>query len=229
MTIREIENLPEVKQAVKVLQVLESEGMNESAIAAGWTRSLITGCSTNDIDVSYVGNIPYEQAQVILENALERVNPVNKSMWDVKGVWNAQSAYGVEHIVDNFLLYYLNSIDSVYLASDGRLHDPTGYGFEDAETKTLRINDYDLIDRTTTPSEEVNVCLENCRRLAKFDWTPTERTVERITNSMNSWDQLNDSERRYFINKLETKYTDSERTSAKIVYAKYGWGFIFDL
>jgi tRNA nucleotidyltransferase/poly(A) polymerase len=49
----------------------------------------------------------------------------------------------VKHTVDNFLLYYLNSIDSVYLTGDGKLHDPTGFGFEDAQTKTLRINDYD--------------------------------------------------------------------------------------
>ncbi|MFZ2544424.1 MAG: hypothetical protein WAW80_00370 [Candidatus Saccharimonadales bacterium] len=229
MEVREIEGLPEVKQAAEVLHVLETKGINESAIAAGWTRSLLTGGSTNDIDVSYVGEVHYEQARAILEETLETVNPVNKDMWDVKGVWNAQLAYGVEHTVDNFLLYYLNSIDSVYLASDGRLHDPTGYGFEDAKTKTLRINDYDLIDHIPTPSEEVNVCLENCRRLAKFGWTPTERTVERIVGSVPNWNLLSEDEAAYFIKKLKTKYKENERAKARTIYDKYGWGFIFDL
>lgn len=229
MGIHEIEQLPEVKSAVNVLRLLESKGIKEAAIAAGWTRSLISGGTTSDIDVSYVGNIHYEDARIILSEVLNEVNPPNKQMWDVKGIWNAEIAYGVKHTVDNFLLYYLNSIDSVYLASDGRLHDTTGFGFQDAETKILRINDYDLIDRTTTASEEVNVCLENCRRLAKFGWTPTERTVERITNGAGRWNELSQDERSYFINKLKTKYSQSERSHAKVIYDLYGWGFIFDL
>lgn len=229
MTIREIENLPEVKEAVKILCILEEEGLKEPAIAAGWTRSLLTSGITSDIDVSYVGEIHFVQAQLILKNALEQINPSNKAMWDVKGIWNAQIAYGVEHTVDNFLLHYLNSIDSVYLGSDGKLHDPTGFGFEDAKTKTLRINEYDTNGRTPTPSEEVNVCLENCRRLAKFGWIPTERTVERIRRGTINWARLSAKEKDYFINKLKTKYSPTERVIVKPVYAKYGWGFIFDI
>lgn len=228
MTVSEIENLPEVKEAAEVLRALEKDGIKEPAIAAGWTRSLLTGGATSDIDVSYVGEIHYKKAQDILANALESVNPNNKSMWDVEGIWNAQIAYGVEHTVDNFLLHYLNSVDSVYLTADGKLHDPTGFGFEDAQMKTLRINEYDTDSRTTTPSEEVNVCLENCRRLAKFGWHPTERTVKRIGNGIASWTMLNKKEKDYFINKLKTKYSVKERISAKSVYAEYGWGFIFD-
>lgn len=229
MNVVEVENMQDVRDAATVLQALESHGINEAAIAAGWTRSLLTGGATNDIDVSYVGDIHYEDAQDILRQALDDVSPANRDMWDVKGIWNAQQAYGVEHTVDNFLLYYLNSIDSVYLASDGKLHDPTGHGFEDAQTRTLRINDYDLDGRTTTASEEVNVCLENCRRLAKFGWTPTERTTERITGSVSCWKELNDNERNYFVTKLKTKYSDSERLGAKATYDLYGWGFIFDI
>ncbi len=229
MKIREIENLPQVKEAAEVLRFLERHGISEPAIAAGWTRSLLTGSTTSDIDVSYVGNVHYKEAQTILGQALDEVNPTNRAMWDVKGIWNAQLAYGVTHTVDNFLLYYLNSIDSVYLASDGRLHDPTGFGFEDAQTKILRINDYDLDGRITTPSEEVNVCLENCRRLAKFGWIPTGRTIERISQGTNSWERLTNDEVAYFVNKLKTKYEEKERSDAKRIYSKYGWGFIFDL
>jgi hypothetical protein len=229
MRAQNIEKLPEVQAAASVLRELEVHGVDEAAIAAGWTRALLTGGSTADIDVSYVGEVHYKDAQTILARVLDYVNPPNKDMWDVKGIWNAEIAYGVQHTVDNFLLYYLNSIDSVYLASDGKLHDPTGYGFQDAETKTLRINDYDLDNRVTTASEEVNVCLENCRRLAKFGWNPTDRTIERISGSVGKWQELSDDERTYFINKLKTKYSDEERLVAKAVYDLYGWGFIFDL
>lgn len=229
MRIYEIENLSEVQASAQVLSELESCGIKEAAIAAGWTRTLIAGGNTSDIDVSYVGDIHFEDAQAILAEVLDRVNPPNRQMWDVKAIWNAEIAYGVKHTVDNFLLYYLNSIDSVYLASDGKLHDPTGYGFQDAETKTLRINDYDLDGRTTTASEEVNVCLENCRRIAKFGWTPTDRTVKRITESVPRWIELNNDERNYFVTKLMTKYSDQERLGAKAIYDLYGWGFIFDL
>ena len=229
MKVSEIEQLPEVIQAGSILEALESKGLGEPAIAAGWTRSLLTDGVTADIDVSYVGKIHYQQAQLILKDVLDDVKPANKHMWDVNGIWNAQIAYQVEHTVDNFLLYYLNSIDSVFLASDGKLHDPTGFGFSDAESKTLRINEYDLINREPSASEEVNVCLENCRRLAKFGWFPTARSVERIRAGSTSWSKLSDDEKNYFIDKLKAKYTNSDRLAAQTVYSQYGWGFIFDL
>lgn len=221
--------MPDVIETAKVLRFLEDHGIKEPAIAAGWTRSLLTNGTTNDIDVSYVGHIHYKEAQKILTKALDMINPSNRSMWDIKGIWNAQTAYGVEHTVDNFMLYYLNSIDSVYLVSDGRLHDPTGFGFDDATTLTLRINDYDLDGRTTTASEEVNVCLENCRRIAKFGWTPTARTVERLKIGPARWSQLTLDEINYFTNKLAAKYSPDERNEAQKTYSNYGWGFIFDL
>lgn len=165
-----------------------------------------------------------------MQDVLETVNPANKDTWDIEGIWNAQVAYGVTHTVDNFLLYYLNSIDSVYLASDGKLHDPTGKGFDDAKTLTLRINEYDRANgRVPTPSEEVNVCLENCRRLARFGWIPTAASIERIRDGAASWRLLTDDEKDYFVGKLAKKYLDSERDAAQQVYEKYGWGFIFEL
>lgn len=230
MKVSEIEKLPEIIEAATILRRLDDYGIKEPAIAAGWTRSLLTDSTTSDIDVSYVGDVHYEEAQAILTRILNEINPRNKNMWDVKGIWNAQLAYGLKHTVDNFLLYYFNSIDSVYLASDGKLYDPTGYGFDDAQTKTLRINDYDLKNgRTTTAAEETNVCLESCRRLAKFGWSPTKRTVERITSSVPRWQELTDDEKNYFVNKLKTKYLDKERLGAKATYDLYGWGFIFDI
>lgn len=151
-------------------------------------------------------------------------------MWDVDGIWNAELAYGVHHTADNFRLYYLNSIDSVYLASDGHFHDPTGFGIHDAVTKTLRMNMYDIADgRTPTASEHVNACLENCRRIAKFDWRPTPKSTARIKNGVRYWRQLSHEQTQYFIRKLATKYLPVERPQARSLYAEFGWEFVFDL
>ena len=229
MRVKEIEKLPEVQASARVLGELEARGLNEASIGGGWTRTLVAGGDTKDIDISYVGNIHYEDAQGILAQVLEEVDPPNRAMWDVKGIWNAELADGIEHTVENFLLNYLNSIDSIYLASDGRLHDPTGYGFLDAKMKVLRINDYDISKGATTASKEVYVCLENCRRIAKFGWAPTTRTVERITECVSRWPELSEDELNYFVSRLRTKYSVKERPSAHAVYNLYGWGFVFDL
>lgn len=109
------------------------------------------------------------------------------------------------------------------------MHDPTGYGFQDAEAKILRINDYDISRRATTASEEVYVCLENCRRLARFGWTPTTKSVERITAGVSRWSELTDNEKSYFTARLKAKYLVQERPAVKIVYDLYGWGFAFNL
>lgn len=229
MRIRQIEERLEVQASARVLLELEARGINEASITGGWTRVLITDGTTKDIDVSYVGDVHYEDAQKIIAQVLEEVNPPNRDMWDIKGIWNAEIAHGVKSVTDHFLLHYLNSIDSVYLASDGKLHDPTGYGFQDAEAKILRINDYDISRRATTASEEVYVCLENCRRLARFGWTPTTKSVERIAAGVSRWSELTDNEKSYFTARLKAKYLVQERPATKIVYDLYGWGFVFDL
>ena len=229
MRVTEIESLPEVQASARVLAELETRGINEAAIAGGWTRTLVAGGDTKDIDISYIGSVHYEDAQGILAQVLEEINPPNRALWDVKGIWNAELADGIKHTVDNFLLYYLNSIDSIYLASDGKLHDPTGHGFLDAKMKVLRMNNYDIRKGAITASKEVYVCLENCRRMAKFGWTPTARTVERITGSVPRWSELSKDEMDYFVLRLRTKYSDQDRQSARAVYDVYGWGFVYDL
>ena len=221
------EALPEVKQAAEVLRRLEEQGLAEAAIAGGWTRSLVINSTTHDIDVSYVGPIHYEEAQSILTTVLNELQ-IDDSKWDIEGIWNAELAYGVKSIVENFLLRYLNSIDSIYLASDGKLHDPTRHGFEDAATKTLRINEYDLQGRTPGANDKVYVCLENCRRIAKFQWHLTERSEKRIKDGVACWDSLSENEKIYFLKRLDSKYEPKEIDEAKRVYSQYGWGFVFD-
>lgn len=122
MNIATIEAQEDVRQAAEVLAYPETHDVREPAIAAGWTRTLIASGATADIDISYVGQVHYRDAQQILREALDIVHPANQAIWDIEGIWNAELTYGVHYTVGNLLLYYLNSIDSVYLASDGRLH-----------------------------------------------------------------------------------------------------------
>lgn len=228
MKVSEIEALPEVREASIVLQHLEGRGLIEPAIASGWTRAKLTDSQSKDIDVAYVGPVHFIEAQAHLREVLAELD-VNPKPWDVEGIWNAQMSYGVEHTVDNYLLYYVNSIDSVFLASDGRLHDPTGFGFQDAEARVLRINDYDRQNgRTPTPSEEVNVCLEGCRRIAQLGWTATPESIERIEAGTPFWNKLSDKELAYFVRKMGSKFAPDDRQGAKESFTQYGWGFIFD-
>ncbi|HEV2412629.1 MAG TPA: hypothetical protein VGS28_02370 [Candidatus Saccharimonadales bacterium] len=224
-----IEALPQVQQASRVLAELENQGLIEPAIASGWTRGFLTDTTPSDIDISYVGTVPHERAREYLRTILDEVKPAGD--WDVNGIWNAQQAYGLRHTVENYLRFYVCSIDTVYLAADGKLHDPTGYGFKDAMGRVLRLNTYDTEDgRMPTPAEDVYVCMEGCRRMAKLGWTPTSGSVERIKNGVRNWDRLSPSEQeRQIVKKVIGKYSSKEFNRAKAVYAKYGWGFVFDL
>ena len=230
MRVSDIETLPEVREAANVLAELEKCGLVEPAIASGWTRGFLTDVSPSDIDVAYVGPVPHEQAREHLRRILsEHPTDLPNWDWDVDGIWNAETAYKVMHTCQNYLLYYINSIDSIYLAADGRLHDPTGYGFADAPDKTLRINMYDRTGRKPSPKEEVYICLEGCRRIAKFGWQPTAASATRITEGVRQWEHLTNAEQAYYrTKKIMGKYTPAERAEARLVYSRYGWAFVFD-
>jgi hypothetical protein len=228
MRVTEIEALPAVQEAAAVLVGLEKRGLVEPAVASGWTRAMLTDTTSRDIDVAYVGDIHYEEAQQYLREVLTELG-VDPEPWDIDGIWNAQMSYGVEHTVDNYLLYYVDSIDTVYLASDGKLHDPTGNGFSDAEARILRINEYDRKDgRKPTSYEEVNVCLEGCRRIAQLGWEATPESRQRINEGIVEWSRLSDKEKAYFTRKLASKYEPDKRGEAQPIYHQFGWGFIFD-
>jgi len=228
MRVSEIEALPEVRQAAQVLTGLEARGLVESAIASGWTRAFLTDSSSSDIDVAYVGSVHYEEAQEHLRSVLDELG-ADPEPWDIKGIWNAEIAYGVTRTVDNYLIYFVDSIDTVFLASDGKLHDPTGFGFQDAEKRLLRINDYDRKNGLIqTPREEVNICLEGCRRVARLGWSITPESRTRISEGVSEWAKLDSSGVEYFVRKLGSKHVPEKRKSAQAVYEGFGWGFVFD-
>lgn len=133
-------SLKEVREVIEVLSLLEASGLEQAAVASGYTRGLLTEIQPSDIDISYVGDIHYKKAQEILRLVIKKIGYEDRD-WDIDGIWNVTMAYkGFNTVEQNYLAYYVDSIDSVYLRSDGALIDPTGYGFNDALTKTLRMN-----------------------------------------------------------------------------------------
>jgi hypothetical protein len=224
---KKIELLNEIKTAAKVLKKLEKKGLIQPAIASGWTRGFLTNTKPSDIDVAYVGNVHYLKAQKYLNQALEELG-IDKTPWDIKGIWNAQMEFPeVDSTEQNYLLFYVNSIDSIYLASDGKLHDPTGHGFDDAKKLVLRMNDFEKNDFNYPDNKIVYLCLEGCRRIAKFNWKPTKRSKELILSGLPYWEKLSKKERDYFYTRTRKKYSSSEQNKAKIIYQKFGWDFVF--
>jgi hypothetical protein len=223
----EIESLPEVIQAVEVLKHLEEGGLNEVAIASGWTRGFLTNTTPTDIDIAYVGSVHFSEAQVLLKSILAKL-AINPDAWDIAGIWNAQLAKPyITSIRDHFLRDYVCSIDSVYLASDGKLHDATGFGFHDAANKVLRINPL-IVNPPYTPRELVYIYLESCRRITRFGWSPTEDGAQTIRQGTALWQQLSPDDRAYFLTRITKKYTPNEYDYSRSIYDQYGWGFVFD-
>jgi hypothetical protein len=229
INVAKIEKRKEIKEASLVLKRLEEKGLKEPAIASGWIRGWLTGIAPSDIDIAYVGDVHFEEAQKYLQEILDSLN-IDKTPWDIKGIWNAQLEYPeITTTERNYLLFYVDSIDSVYLASDGKLHDTTGYGFEDAKHKVLRMNDFTKMDFVYRDSKLVYLCLEGCRRVAKFGWTPTEQSIKLIKDGLSLWSKLSESTKKYFIeHKIIAKYQKEEFLKYQAVYNTFGWGFIFD-
>ena len=229
MTVSEVEAHPQIQSASAVLTGLEQRGLRQAAIASGWTRAFLTDTKPSDIDVSYVGTVHYLEARQHLKEVLAEQG-VDPTDWDIEGIWNAELMYPeVKWIKQNFQRYYVSSIDSVYLAADGKLHDTTGYGFADAATKTLRLNDYPDPVYPYSLRDQVYFLLEGCRRIAKLGWFPTEESAYRIKEGIPLWSMLNEEDYAYFKRRVGKKYQVEERPEAKAIYEQYGWGFVFDM
>ena len=130
MTVSEVGAHPQIQSAAAVLTGLEQRGLRRAVIASAWTRAFLTDTKPSDIDVSYVGTVHYLEACQHLKEVLAEQG-VDPTDWDIEGIWNAELPTLLRQHHEAF-----------YLAADRKLHDATGYGFEDAATKTLRLNDY---------------------------------------------------------------------------------------
>lgn len=226
--ITKIQNEPEVILVSQILKELEALGVEQACVASGWIRGWLTDSPRSDIDIAYIGKVHFSEAQSHLQKLVEKYNAEHLD-WDLKGIWNAQiESPQIKSTQHNYLVNYVCSIDSVYLASDGMLHDPTGYGVEDALNGVLRMNDYEEIDYKYKDRTIVYLALEGCRRIAKFNWKPTERTIELIKNASDKWLNLNKKEKEYFYKRISKKFPSSQWERVRPAYDEFGWGFIFD-
>lgn len=225
--VRQIENQPEVKQATVVLKRLEDQGLEIPSIASGWIRGWLTNIQPSDVDVQYAGKIPREEASKILLRTLTNLG-MDPSNWDIEGIWNTEIWRGLIPR-DYYLAFFVNSIDSVYLASDGKLHDSTGFGFEDAKNKILRMNDFIKRNYNHTDLDIVYVCLRGCERMAKHGWRPTQRSVTLLSSGVERWEKLDSDQQKYLLQHyILDKHKPENFNNAKRIYEKYGWGFVFD-
>ena len=227
--INSVEKLQEVEEVTQVLKLLEQAGLKQASVASGWTRGFIAEAKPSDIDIAYVGDVHYEKAQIILKDIIRSLGYENKN-WDVDGIWNVSMAYkDVDTVEKNYLIYYVDSIDTVYLRADGKLIDPTGYGFKDALNKILRMNDFTKNGYNYPNKDIVYLCLEGCRRIAKFGWRQSSESISLIKSGVPLWNTLSSIEKGYFLTKkLKAKYNPAEYGSAQKIYSQFGWEFVFD-
>lgn len=228
-SLNQVESKPEVKEVSRILQILGEKGIGDPVVAGGWIRHRLTGDRSSKIDLAYVGNKHFIHAQHILKDTLVSLNQ-DSEQWNIEGMWNVQLEYPeITNSKRNIQLFYVNSIDSVYLAIDGKLHDSTGHGFKDAQNRILRMNDYPNMGFRYSNFKVAYLCLEGCRRIAQFGWTPTTESIDLIRFGIENWNRISSYERYYFIkNKLYGKYTTEELEKVKPIYDKYGWGFVID-
>lgn len=225
--VEEIEQNPQIKIAAHVLKLLEKKGLEQPAIASGYIRGFLTNTTPTDIDIAYVGKVHYQDAQKYLFEIITQLK-LDPGPWDLKGIWNAQiECPEIDTTEKNYLTFYVDSIDSVYLASDAKLHDPTGHGFKDAESKTLRMTDFKSNGFKYSKSKIVYLCLEGCRRIANFNWKPTPKSISLIKSGIELWPQLSQQSKNYFYNRTSKKYSLDQFSNAQKIYKKYGWDFIF--
>lgn len=218
--------MPSVRQATEVLGRLEDTGLTEPVINSSFVRGVLVDLPTHDVDVAYVGSVDFTRARVSLTNVLANLG-LEATAWDMC-IWNAQLAHGVTSSEQYCLEHGITSVDSVYLASDGRLHDPTGHGFEDAKEGVLRFNEQ-VYAVQLSPAELVRACLEGCRRIIQYNWSPTPETRSKISEGVAFWDGLDQKSRDYLQRRFQAKYRDVDRERVKQVHEALGWGGLFSV
>ncbi len=227
-----IEQNKEIRKVVKVLAELESLGLKECSVASGFTRGFLLNTKPSDIDIKYYSDVPYEKAKEILESIVNRDN-LQYLNFDIEGIWNVKyeelkEFTPMNSVEDKYLAHFVNSIDTIYLSFDGNLYDPTGFGFADALSKTLRMNDF-IENKYNYPDHEiVYLGIKGIRRIIKFDLKPTERSNYLISYSSKFWNKLNNSEKEYFYDrKIKKKYSviDKNNTEVRKTFEFYGYDF----
>lgn len=228
MSVEEIESKPDVREVASVLQQLSLRGLEKPSVASGYVRGWITGTTPTDIDIQYAGKVPMKQAQRILIEVLDE-RGVDKTRYDLRGIWNVKEWRGVETPEQYYKLFFINSIDSVYLAADGKLHDTIGFGLSDAREGVLRMNDFTKAKFPYTDEDIVYLCMRGCERVARYGWKPTKQSADLICGETARWGKLSSDRQEFLVRDyILAKFPKVRLSFAQDIYEKFGWGFVFD-
>ncbi len=207
-----------------VLTRLAARGLGDPAVASGFVRCHLLGVPPTDIDIHYVGVVPTATAEGWLRDAIAETGGADGE-WDI---WNftehdpriTTTAYG-------YRAHFVSTIDCVYLAVDGMLHDLTGRGVADADQRTLEFTHLAVADYPYTPGQLCYLYLEGCRRMFLYGLSPTPASAQALHASAGLWRQAAPADRRYLRDRVRHKLTPAQCRAALPLYARYGWDAVF--
>jgi hypothetical protein len=223
--LREVERDARLAPVAAVLARLAARGLREPAVASGFTRCIVLGAPPTDIDIHYVGEVPTATAEGWLAEARVDLGLADGE-WDI---WNFQehdplittTAYG-------YHVHFVSTIDCIYLAADGALHDLTGRGVADARARRMHFSHLDVTDYPYTAGQLCYLYLEGCRRIAQYGLTSTAASAAALRENADLWARCPAPDQDYLRRRLRYKLTPDQRDAARTVYASFGWDAIFD-
>jgi hypothetical protein len=215
---------PDVIQIVEILHALEDRGLTTPAVASGFPRSLLLDAPPSDVDIHYTGVVPTVQAEEWLHAELA-ARKVFSTDWDI---WNfTEHDARITTIEFGYLAHFVSTIDCVYIAADGQLHDLTGRGVADAEARLLEFTHPYVQQYSWTPGQLCYLLLEGCRRIFLYGLTPTPEATRHLREGVVLWDAAIATDRTYLHKRLYHKLDALQREAARPIYEQYGWGAVF--
>lgn len=223
--LRELARDARLGPVAAVLARLAAQGLRGPAVASGFTRGILLSAAPTDIDIHYVGDVPTATAERWLAAARTELGLAGGE-WDI---WNFQehdplittTAYG-------YHAHFVSTIDCVYLAADGALHDLTGRGAADAQAHVLHFSHLDVTDYPYTAGQLCYLYLEGCRRVFQYGLTPTAASAAALRANAGLWARCPAPDQAYLHRRLRKKLHPAQRDAARAIYASFGWDAIFD-
>ena len=222
--LHQIAQMPAMQQVAAILAGLRDRGLQEPAVASGFIRSHVMGVPPTDVDIHYVGTVPTKTAEQWLAELLTAGNITNRS-WDI---WNfTEHDPRITTTEFGYRAHFVSTIDCIYLAPDGALHDLTNRGVVDARTHTLEFCHLGVTNYRFEIGQLCYIYLEGCRRMFLHDLHPTPTSALALRNSASLWQRCPAVDRAALHKRLHEKLDAAQRAAAQPIYASYGWDAIF--
>lgn len=221
--LAELAARPDVQAVATVLRALQARGVEDPAVASGFTRSLLLATPPTDVDIHYTGAIPTATAEKWLAEIL--VEQGLGGEWDI---WNfTEHDPRITSRDFGYLAHFVSTIDCVYLGPAGVLHDLTGHGVSDARTRTLAFPHLAVVGYPYSAGQLCYLLLEGCRRIALHNLKPNPSADRALRESSGLWQAALPADRAYLRDRLRSKLTPEQRHLARPRYAQFGWDHIF--